>query len=100
MRLVSFCLIVCMLLLAAGCLQGASPPEPHQEEMLVLLSTMQDAVAGAIMRVDVATKDAARQLGRSGDTAGAVLEELAASDPSVVYTYSFDRNGTILAVVP
>lgn len=100
MRFVSFCLIVCMLLLAAGCLQGASPPEPHQEEMLVLLSTMQDAVAGAIIRVDVATKDAARQFGRSGDTAGAVLEELAASDPSVVYTYSFDRNGTILAVVP
>lgn len=91
-----------MLLLADGCLQSTSPPEvePHQEEMLEVLSMMQDSIAGAIMRVDGATQDAARRLGRSGDTAGPVLVELAASEPSVVYVYTFDRNGNILAVVP
>lgn len=107
-RSVSFCLIISMILLASGCLQEKeSLPDmeikPYHGEMLEVLSTMQGAVVQAIIRVGGATGDAAIRLGRSGisgDAADAILEGLAASDPSAVYTYAFDRNGTILAAAP
>jgi len=97
-----------MILLASGCLrEEESLPDmeikPYHGEMPEVLSAMQGAVVQAIIRVGGATGDAAIRPGRSGisgDAADAILEGLAASDPSAVYTYAFDRNGTILAAAP
>ncbi len=103
-------IMVCALLLGAGCLQaqetggsaGPTPPTGHAA-MQNALGNVTGGIQSTLDRLDSTLSLASRTLGTTGISgAGAdeVLSGVANSHPAIINVITYDQNGTVVAAEP